>query len=83
MTYELVYTRRAGKDIEKLDAATQRRIKRKLEKFKLSPFQYGERLSTTELGSYRFRVGDYRVIFDVDGANLVILRVGHRREIYR
>jgi mRNA interferase RelE/StbE len=37
----------------------------------------------TDLGSYRFRIGDYRVIFDVEGANLIVLRVGHRREIYR
>ena len=35
------------------------------------------------LGQYRYRIGDYRVIFDIHGQNIVILRVGHRREIYR
>ncbi|PIU83448.1 MAG: hypothetical protein COS68_03990 [Elusimicrobia bacterium CG06_land_8_20_14_3_00_38_11] len=35
------------------------------------------------MGMYRFRVGDYRVIFDVDKNNIVILRIGHRKKIYR
>ncbi|MBU7028007.1 MAG: type II toxin-antitoxin system RelE/ParE family toxin [Theionarchaea archaeon] len=33
--------------------------------------------------SYRFRIGDCRVIFDIDGKTLVILRIGHRKRIYR
>ncbi|MBC8526038.1 MAG: type II toxin-antitoxin system RelE/ParE family toxin [Candidatus Cloacimonetes bacterium] len=36
-----------------------------------------------KLGSYRFRIGNYRVIFDIDEDKLVILRVGHRKNIYR
>ena len=32
---------------------------------------------------YRFRIGDYRVIFDVSGTIITILNLGHRREIYR
>lgn len=35
------------------------------------------------LGTYRFRIGDYRIIFDIEGEEIVILRIGHRREIYR
>jgi mRNA interferase RelE/StbE len=35
------------------------------------------------LGAYRFRIGDYRVVFDLEGDEIVILRVGHRRDIYR
>ncbi|MDZ7290767.1 MAG: type II toxin-antitoxin system RelE/ParE family toxin [candidate division KSB1 bacterium] len=83
MTYQFVYSRRAERDIDKLDAAAQKRIKKKLEEFKHEPFRYAEKLSSSDLGSYRFRIGDYRVIFDAEGANLVVLRVGHRREIYR
>ncbi|MBW2067248.1 MAG: type II toxin-antitoxin system RelE/ParE family toxin, partial [Deltaproteobacteria bacterium] len=29
------------------------------------------------LGTYRFRIGDYRVIFDIEGKDIVVLRVGH------
>jgi mRNA interferase RelE/StbE len=35
------------------------------------------------LGGYRFRVGDYWVIFDMEGEEIVVLRVGHRSHIYR
>lgn len=83
MIYKFVYTRRAARDIGKLDRMTQQRIKKKLEKFKLDPLRYAEKLSSSDLGSYRFRIGDYRIIFDIDGASLIVLRIGHRREIYR
>jgi len=45
--------------------------------------KYAQKLSDPRLGTYRFRVGEYRVIFDVEGSDIVILRVGHRKEIYR
>lgn len=32
---------------------------------------------------YRLRVGDYRVLFEIEGAKVVIYRVRHRREAYR
>lgn len=35
------------------------------------------------LGSYRFRVGNYRVIFDIEKDEIVILNVGKRDEIYK
>jgi len=35
------------------------------------------------LGSYRLRIGDYRVIFDIIGNDIVVLRIGHRKEIYK
>jgi len=41
------------------------------------------RLTDPRIGTYRFRVGDYRVIFDVEGNEIIVLRVGHRREIYK
>ncbi len=40
-------------------------------------------LTDPQLGTYRFRVGDFRVIFDLHGRDIVILRVGHRKSIYR
>jgi len=36
-----------------------------------------------KIGTYRFRMGDYRVIFDTEDENIVILRIGHRRSIYK
>ena len=45
--------------------------------------KYAIKLSNKNIGSYRFRIGDYRIIFDIDGNDIVILKIGHRREIYK
>lgn len=83
MKYELVYPPRAIRDINKLDSAIKKRIGATLLRYKENPLHYAEKLTDSDLGTYRFRIGDYRVIFDIEGNDIVILRVGHRREIYR
>lgn len=83
MNYQLVYTRRAEKDIKKLDPAIKRSIGKSLLKLQDNPIQYSEKLTDPKIGTYRFRTGDYRVIFDIEDKDIVILRVGHRRNIYR
>ena len=83
MSYRLVYTRRAIKDIQKLEPKVKSRIGKALLRFELDPMGHSKALTSASLGSYRFRVGDYRVIFDLEGDEIVVLRVGHRKEIYR
>jgi mRNA interferase RelE/StbE len=83
VSYRLVYTRRAVRDIQGLDPGTKERLGSGLLRYAEDPLSHAERLTESELGSYRFRVGDYRVIFDLEGDEIVVLRVGHRREIYR
>jgi mRNA interferase RelE/StbE len=83
--YEIVLTETATKDLKKLDNNIKFRIKNKLIKFKNNPLYYSKKLSDFKIGSYRFRIGDYRVIFDIDNASntIVILRIGHRKNIYK
>lgn len=85
MRYRYVITRVAAKDINKLDAVIKHRLKAKLEFFiaQKDPLAHAKALVASNYGSYRWRVGDYRVIFDVDGDKLIILQVQHRREVYR
>lgn len=83
MNYTLVYTRRAEKDIKKLDSSIKSRIGNALLKLQDNPLLYSDKLSDPALGTYKFRIGDYRVIFDIEGTDVVILRIGHRREIYK
>lgn len=83
MTYRLTYTHRAARDIDGLDPPIKRRIGKTLLRYEQDPLQYAEPLKQSELGSYRFRIGDYRVIFDLEDNEIVVLRVGHRREIYK
>ena len=83
MNYELLYTHRAERDIRGLDPKIKERIERALLRYKGDPLRYADKLTDPRLGSYRFRIGDYRVIFDIEGNHIVVLRAGHRREIYR
>ncbi|MEA3360583.1 MAG: type II toxin-antitoxin system RelE/ParE family toxin [Thermodesulfobacteriota bacterium] len=52
-------------------------------RYEQDPHRYSETLRDTKLGTYRFRIGDYRVIFDLEGSEIVVLHVGHRRDIYK
>jgi len=83
LKYKLVYTQRALRDIRKLDQSTKKRIGRRLLRYEEDPLKYAEKLIDSRLGTYRFRIGDYRVVFDLEGSEIVVLRVGHRKEIYR
>ena len=56
MSYRLVYTQRAVRDINRLDAGVKKRIGATLLRFKDNPLQYAESLTDPELGSYRFRI---------------------------
>jgi mRNA interferase RelE/StbE len=81
--YRLIYTRRSERDISKLDPNTKDRIGKTLLRYAEDPLRFAEKLSDPILGEYRFRIGDYRVIFDIQEDEIIILRVGHRREIYK
>lgn len=81
--YKIVFTNRAIKDLEKIEKATKLRIAKKLKEYAKEPLKYARKLIDFRIGSYRFRVGDYRIIFDIDNHTIVILRVGHRKSIYR
>lgn len=81
--YNVVIPDRASKDLEKIDKKTQKIILLKIKEYSSNPFRYSIRLTDTRIGDYIFRIGKYRVIFDIDGENLVVLRIGHRKNIYK
>ena len=81
MAFEILITRRAEDDLIKLDPVVKKRIKKNLLKLRTDPQSFSKKL--TGANGYRFRIGKYRIVFDIDKNNIVILRVGHRREIYK
>lgn len=83
MSYRLRYAKTAARDIKKLDRVMQKRLKQKLEVFESDPRGYSTKLFASKLGGYRFRIGDLRVIFDLEGKWVTVLRVGFRGDIYR
>jgi mRNA interferase RelE/StbE len=83
MLYNILYTKTAVSDIKQLDIVVKKRLKKKIETFAKNPIKHAKKLIHFSIGSYRWRVGDYRIIFDIEGKNLVILRIRHRRESYK
>ena len=85
--FRLVFLDQALDEFKKIDRARQKIIKAKLLILAKNPAALKnniKRLSRSEQALYRLRIGAYRVIFKKDEATLVILvvRVGHRREVY-
>ena len=80
---EVLLTRRARKDFDALDPPIRDRIARALHDLESDPLGKAKKLSDPRIGTYRLRVGDWRVIFDLEEDAAIVLRIGHRREIYR
>jgi mRNA interferase RelE/StbE len=83
MSFRLVYTRSSIKDIRKLDQIAKKRLKAKIEKFSKSPIKNARKLSDPAHGTFRWRIGSYRVVFDIIEKDIVILRIRHRKEVYK
>jgi len=78
----------ADRDFKKLDPQIQRKIihfLRRLLEDQPSPRAVGEAMSATYKGYWRYRVGDYRIICELldNKVFVVVVGIGHRREIYR
>lgn len=88
MTYHVRFTRTAAKDLKKLDRHTAALIlgwiRKNLEGCE-DPRRHGKSLTANRSGEWRYRVGDYRLIADIQEDQVVILmlRIGHRRDIYQ
>lgn len=81
--YELIYSPSALKSLEKLEKNVQERIVSALERLRIRP-ESCDIKRLVGMPGYRFRVGDYRVIFDIDKNTLkiLVLKIGHRENVY-
>ncbi len=84
-SFRLIYKATAAKDIKKLPPQIRKRLKSKLEWFasQPDPIRFAQALTKPADAEYRFRVGNYRILFDVEDKNIIVLHVQHRRDIYR
>jgi len=80
---EIYFTKRANKDIDRYNEITKKKIINKLKEYSKNPHKYSKKLISSKIGSYRFKIGEYRVIFDMEDDKIIILRIGHRMEIYK
>jgi mRNA interferase RelE/StbE len=85
VTYEVKFTKGARKMFRKLSQELQDRIQPKIDELAIEPRPNGVKKLQGGDNSYRIRVGDYRVIYDIfDDVLLVkIVDIGHRSKVYK
>lgn len=89
MAWTIEYAESAKKTVRKLEAQDRRRIRTFLEERLAGladPRSIGDALKGSRLGNlWKYRVGDYRIIADIeDGAlKILVVKIGNRREVYR
>lgn len=88
MNIKVVYTNKAIKSLKKIDVKFSRQIVVKIAFYseQKNPIGKAKKLNPPFDNLYRFRVGDYRIIFDIDKKGnltiLTILTIKHRKDIY-
>jgi len=82
MNYAIGFKPRALKDLANLPEADRHRIVARIEGLQNNLTGDVKKL-TNFTPEYRLRVGDYRALFEIEGPNVVVYRVLHRREVYR
>lgn len=88
MKYTVEYTKRAIKQLKKLDKQTSALLLGWIEKNLVdcdNPRQFGKGFTANRKGEWRYRIGDYRLVADIQDDKIVILilNIGHRRDIYK
>lgn len=83
--YKIEFLKTAEKEFYKLPKEIQKRIANKLESLRINPYPSDVKALKNGEGRLRVRVGDYRMIYRVENDRLVILiiKVGHRKNIYQ
>ncbi len=82
MTYQIEFKPRSIKDLAKLAAKDRAKILARIEQLQTNLSGDIKKL-TNFTPEYRLRVGDYRVLFELQEQTVIIYRIAHRREIYQ
>ena len=83
MAYNIVYKKSVHRDLKRLSKAEAGRILDQIERELLKKPDSNPVLKGQFAGLRKFRVGDYRVIYALLGDDILILRIGHRRNVYK
>lgn len=84
-SYRVEFTTAAARELRKLDAGIRRRILSGIAELAQDPRPAGCKKLAGESNAWRIRIGDYRVLYDVvdDVLVVTVVRVAHRREVYK
>ena len=79
--YQIEYGASALNDLDDLSARERAQILRKIERLEYGLHGNIKRLHNAE-AAYRLRMGDYRILFDVESGVIIIRRIGNRKDVY-
>lgn len=84
-SYRVELTRSAEKDLRRIDRSQTATIYSALERLEQEPRPQGTKKLAGANRTYRIRVGDYRVVYEIEDDVLVVLviRIAHRKDVYR
>jgi mRNA interferase RelE/StbE len=83
MEYKPVYHHEIPHDLAEIPANIKSRIQKAIEtRLLIDPVSYGLPLRKSLHGHRKLRVGDYRIIYRIRGKEVIILKIGHRRDVY-
>ncbi len=83
--FKIIYAKSVEKDLKKVASSSLPKIRRRIEELERFPnISQIKHLTNHPLADYRLRVGNYRILFDVDWKKqeIYILKIGHRKEVY-
>ena len=85
MRYRIEFSPRAELQFKKIPKELQIRLKHRIDTLAENPFPRGVKKLSAEENIYRLRIGDYRIIYQVQGNALLILilKLGHGKDVYR
>ncbi len=83
--YALQLTPAARRELARLDRGVQKRLASAMESLADEPYPGGCRKLAALDGAWRIRVGDYRIVYQVEQGKLIVLvlRIAHRKDVYR
>ena len=81
MSYDIILTKDAARELRELDGAVQIQIIKKILHLKENP-ELGEPLSNVLKNKWRLHVGKWRIVYTVDGNIVLIAKIAHRKEVY-
>ncbi len=83
MPVKVEYKASVAGDLARLDAGAARRVVAKIDAALAESGRGGQPLAGEFAGLFKIRVGDYRVIYTITRRGYLVLRIGHRRDVYR
>ena len=83
MAYNIVYKKSVHRDLKKLSKPEAKRILDLIEKELIEQPESNPVLKGQFAGLRKYRVGDYRVIYALLGLDILILRIGNRKDVYK